>query len=331
MHMHSIARYSSLKVALAPDEAVMKVLSPGEFTQHFGKAFQAIDASRFRAVHSHVFPFFIEWARNAKLKFGTRWIHTHHNWYYPEFGRNGLEPWQETFNEWFLTAATESDLCMCVSRGQQRFLRDRFGIKCDYLPNGVDVQACHRGEAGRWRLHTGIAPGFVLFVGRNDPVKDPEFFVHLANAIPGLRFVIAGQGISQEVVQNEWQLPISANLEVLGELTHGQVQDAIAACSALVLCSKREGLPTLVLEGLVQGKPVVIPEEQGCLEASGDGQYAFVYRPGNLADCMKAVERALVGSEICAAGRLFAEQNYGWGSILKKLDDIYVGRHNYPR
>ena len=328
MHIHSIAKYSSLKIALAPDESVMKVLSPGEFTQYFSTAFQAIDASRFCAVHSHVFPFFIDWGRKAKQKFGTRWIHTHHNWYYPEFGRNGLEPWQIQFNEWFLIAAAESDVCLCVSRGQQRFLREQFGIRSSYLPNGVDVEACRRGEADRWQRSTGIAPGFVLFVGRNDPVKDPEFFVRLANAMPDLRFVIAGQGISRHVIQHEWQLQIPPNLEVIGELTHGQVQDAIAACRSLVLCSKREGLPTLVLEGLVHGRPVVISEEQGCLEATGDGKYGFVYRPGNLADCVAAVERSLKDTQIANAAQSFAVENYGWNSILKKLDDIYLGRQN---
>ena len=330
MHMHSIARYSSLKVALAPDESVMKVLSPAEFTQHFAAAFQAIDASRFRAVHSHVFPFFIEWARNAKQKSGTRWIHTHHNWYYPEFGRNGLEPWQEQFNEWFLIGAAEADVCLCVSRSQQRFLREQFGLSCSYLPNGVDILACRKGDAGRWQQNTGIAPGFVLFVGRNDPVKDPEFFVRVANAAPGLRFVIAGQGISRHVIQSEWQLSIPSNLEVIGELTHGQVQDAIAGCSSLVLCSKREGLPTLVLEGLVQGRPVVIPEEQGCLEATGDGKYGFVYSPGNIADCVKAVDRSLKDTQICVPAQEFAVGNYSWNSILKSLDDIYLGRRNGP-
>ncbi|MFM7830561.1 MAG: glycosyltransferase, partial [Planctomycetaceae bacterium] len=103
-----------------------------------------------------------------KQKFGTRWIHTHHNWYYPEFGRNGLEPWQEQFNEWFLVAAAEADVCLCVSRSQQRFLREQFDLNCSYLPNGVDIQACRKADAGRWQQTTGIAPGFVLFVGRNE-------------------------------------------------------------------------------------------------------------------------------------------------------------------
>jgi glycosyltransferase involved in cell wall biosynthesis len=275
-----------------------------------------------------VFPFFISWARNAKQTFGTRWIHTHHNWYYPEFGRNGLEPWQIQFNEWFLIAAAEADVCLCVSRSQQRFLREQFGLSCGYLPNGVDIQACRKGDAGKWQQNTGIAPGFVLFVGRNDPVKDPEFFVRLAHAMPELRFVIAGQGISRHVIQHEWQLQIPPNLEVIGELTHAQVQDAITACSSLVLCSKREGLPTLVLEGLVQGRPVVISEEQGCLEATDDGKYGFVYSPGNLADCVTAVERSLKDTQIANAAQSFAVENYGWNSILKKLDDIYLGRQN---
>lgn len=326
--MHNIVQHSSLRVALAPDESVMSAMSMVEFAEQFGAAFFSLDTSRLRAVHSHVFPFFISWARNAKQKFGTRWVHTHHNWYYPEFGRNGLESWQEECNEWFLIGAAEADVCLCVSRSQQRFLREQFGLSCSYLPNGVDIQACRKGDAGRWQQNTGIAPGFVLFVGRNDPVKDPEFFVRVANAAPGLRFVIAGQGISRHVIQNEWQLSIPSNLEVIGELTHGQVQDAIAGCSSLVLCSKREGLPTLVLEGLVQGRPVVIPEEQGCLEATGDGKYGFVYSPGNIADCVRAVEHSLKDPQICVSAQAFAVENYSWNSILKKLDDIYLGRYN---
>jgi len=194
------------------------------------------------------------------------------------------------------------------------------------LPNGVDIQACRKGDAGKWQQNTGIAPGFVLFVGRNDPVKDPEFFVRLAHAMPDLRFVIAGQRISRHVIQHEWQLQIPPNLDVIGELTHGQVQDAIAACRSLVLCSKREGLPTLVLEGLVQGRPVVISEEQGCLEATDEGKYGFVYSPGNLADCVTAVERSLKDTRIANAAQSFAVENYCWNSILKKLDDIYLGR-----
>ena len=330
MHMHSIQKYSSLKVTLAPEESIMKVFSPGEFVGRFGESFNSIETSQIQAVHSHVFPFFIEWCRNARKKQGTRWIHTHHNWYYPEFGKNGIEEWQAQFNNAFLMAATEADVCLCVSRGQQKFLLREFGIKTYHLPNGVDLEACRRGCAESWRELTGIQPGFILFVGRNDPVKDPEFFVQLAQLMPDHRFVIAGQGISHSVIEEEWKLKVPGNLEVLGQLSHIEVQHAIAACSVLVLCSRREGLPTLVMEGIVAGKPVVVPDEEGCMEVIGNGQYGFIYRAKDYQDCIRQVELATQDRKISASAKTYASKTYNWPSILEKLDHLYLGGSPVP-
>jgi glycosyltransferase involved in cell wall biosynthesis len=325
MHMHSIHRYSSLNVRLAPDESVMSQLSPHEVVERLRVDFDKINTTGYVAVHSHVFPFFINWCQKTRQKFGTRWIHTHHNWYYPEFGRNGIEPWQEEFNRHFLMAAEEADVCLCVSRGQQKFLKEKFGLRTYHLPNGVDTDACVKGDANHWQQTTRIQPGFILFVGRNDPVKNPEFFVQLAAQMPDHRFVIAGQGISRAVITEEWKLPIPRNLEVLGQLTHAQVQDAIAASAVLVLCSKREGLPTLVLEGMIAGKPVVVPSEEGCMEAIGNGEFGFIYEANNFGDCIRQIELALQDSKVAASAKAHALLTYDWKSILAKLDKLYAG------
>jgi glycosyltransferase involved in cell wall biosynthesis len=325
MHMHAICRHSSLNTRLFPDESVMQRFYAGEIVERFTGRINELRCSGLKVAHSHVFPFFIEWSRSARKKHGIRWIHTHHNWYYPEFGRNGLEPWQEQFNEGFLLAAAEADVCLCVSRGQQKFLRDRFGLKTHYLANGVDVAACKAGSAARWHASTGISPGFVLFVGRNDPVKHPEFFVQLSAAIPAERFVIAGEGISREVIETEWNLRVPDNLSILGTLSHAEVQDAIAACKVLVLCSRREGLPTLVLEGMVAGKPVVVPDEQGCMEAIGEGQFGFIYQQGNLGDCLEKVLAAHCDRHKPQLAQQHALITYAWPEIMRRLDSIYRG------
>jgi glycosyltransferase involved in cell wall biosynthesis len=325
MHMHSIQKYSSLKVSLAPEESIMALFTPNEFVERFSESFSRINTSNFQAIHSHVFPFFIEWCRKAREKKGTRWIHTHHNWYYPEFGKNGIEEWQAKFNDSFLLAASEADVCLCVSRGQQKFLMREFGLKTFYLPNGVDLEACQKGCVESWIKLTGTQPGFVLFVGRNDPVKDPEFFVQLAQQMPCHRFVIAGQGISHSVIENEWNLKVPVNLDVLGQLSHLEVQHAIAACSVLVLCSRREGLPTLVMEGMVAGKPVVVPDEEGCMEAIGNGQFGFIYKAKDYEDCIRQIELAMRDSTVSASAKSYATKNYDWPHILENLDNIYKG------
>ncbi len=325
MHMHSICKYSSLSARLFPEESVMDRFGAGELMERFSAQFRELRCSGLKVTHSHVFPVYIEWSRQIRRKQGTRWVHTHHNWYYPEFGRNGLEPWQEQFNEGFLLAAAEADVCLCVSRGQQKFLSDRFGLKTHYLANGVDVAACKAGSAARWHHATEISPGFILFVGRNDPVKHPEFFVQLAEAMPTERFVIAGEGISREVIETEWNLPVPKNLSILGKLSHAEVQDAVAACKVLVLCSRREGLPTQVLEGMISGKPVVVPDEQGCMEAIGDGQFGYFYRAGSLEDCARQVLAAASDRHRPRLAREHALRTYAWPEIMKRLDRIYLG------
>jgi glycosyltransferase involved in cell wall biosynthesis len=324
-HMHCIAQHSSLRVALAPAEFVMGVLSPGQFIQRFHGRMSQLNCRRLQAVHSHVFPFFIQWCYENRKRYGTRWVHTHHNWYYPEFGRNGIEPWQEEFNKGFLFAGENADVFLCVSKSQQNFLHQSFGLNAYHIPNGVDVDACLASNAVRFEHKTGIKRGFILFVGRNDPVKDPEFFVQLAAEMPDKRFVIAGQGISRNVIENEWRLPIPPNLDVLGQLSHADVQDAIAASSVLVLCSRREGLPTLVLEGLVGGRPVVVPDEQGCVEAINDGEFGFIYQQRSLRDCVNAVCRALADSSKIHEAKQHTISTYSWKSLLKQLDAVYKG------
>lgn len=324
-HIHAIKKYSSLRVEIAPSDGVMQALSAFEFNHYFGKKFNEYPCSNVRAAHTHVFPWFIEWAERARDKCGIRWVHTHHNWYYPEFGVNGIEEWQEEFNIFFLRAARQSDICLCVSKAQQRFLKEQYGIASHFLPNGVDVEACRRGDSAAWGRLTGLKSGFVLFVGRDDPVKDPAFFVELACAMKHRRFVIAGQGISQAVISRDWKLDIPENLSVIGALSHAQVQDAIAASAALVMCSRREGLPTIVLEAMIAGRPVVVPEEDGCLEATDQGRLGFVYRPRDLTSCARAVDSAIEDRRLVAVARDVTERMYDWRRIAKQLDDIYLG------
>ncbi len=323
-HMHAIKAFSSLQVALAPDDESLKKMTGVLLQTEFRESFLQFKPQGLRAAHSHVFPWFIEWCHHQKLTNGLRWIHTHHNWYYPEFARGELEPWQEKFNEGFLYALRNADVCLSVSRWQQRFLRESVGLETHYLPNGVDVSICDQADAGRWGCKTGQS-GFVLYVGRNDPVKNPVDFVLLAQRLPGIEFVMIGQGLSSDVLRDEWDIVAPANLAVMGGASHEETQDAIAACSVLVMTSKREGLPTLALEGMAQSKPVVVPTENGCMEAVGGGEFGFVYEQGSISSLVEMTEQALSDTTKCLKGRRRILEEFDWPVIMRKLDKIYAG------
>ena len=107
-------------------------------------------------------------------------------------------------------------------------------------------------------------------MGRLDPVKNPRAFVELAIREAETLCVMIG-GVTRQDVLREYGLETPSNLILLPQLSHVDVLDAIAACRALVVTSFREGLPTLVLEGMALRRSIVVPAEAGCLDAT-DGE-----------------------------------------------------------
>jgi glycosyltransferase involved in cell wall biosynthesis len=91
----------------------------------------------------------------------------------------------------------------------------------------------------------------------------------------------------------------------------------------LVVTSKREGLPTLVLEAMAQKKPIVVPNEAGSMEAIGDGDFGFIYRQGNLDELADCTLKALADTQKCQNARQRILSEYDWRVTAPKLDAIY--------
>lgn len=324
-HLRAIQHHSSLRTELAPPDDLLEVVSVGEMKTVFRDAFMALaDDVRVKTVHSHVFPWFIEWCARARRN-GSLWVHTYHAPYFAEYAVGELLPWQREINEFLIEHARHADVRLSVSRWQADWLRSHHGIETEYLPNAVDVAFCDKGDASRARARFGDEP-FVLYVGRNDPVKNPADFVRLAARVPAQRFVMIGHELTADVLRTEWQVEVPPNVIVAGEATHLEVQDALAACAALVVTSRREGLPTLVMEAMAHSKPVVVPDEQGCVETIAGGDYGFIYAPGDIDDLEAKLVEAMTDSTRSsrARGRVLAE--YDWLVIAPALDRIYTGQ-----
>lgn len=325
-HLQAIQRYSAMNVELAPPEQVMKFLGAHHVVHDFDDKFWQFPANGIKVVHSHVFPWFIEWCREQQSN-GKRWVHTYHLNYYPEHANGVLETWQSEINLALIEVACHADVRLSVSKWQKAELQRQYGIETEYLPNGVDVAMSDQADARRFGKKYGIN-GFILYVGRNTPVKNPKDFMKLSRNLPGHQFVMIGGGLTQDTIRNEWQQDIPKNLKVIGSLSQREVQDAIAACSTLVVTSKREGLPTLVLEGMAQRKPLVVSDEPGSSEAVDHGYAGYIYEQGNITDLAEKVLCATADKKIGTVARQRVLVEYDWRVVAPKLDEIYRGFEN---
>jgi glycosyltransferase involved in cell wall biosynthesis len=253
-------------------------------------------------------------------------VHTYHSPYLKIDEATPLQPWQEQINRALTEDARHAHVRISVSRWQQKHLREEHGISTEYLPNGVDIELCDRGTSANFDMRLVGDKDFVLFVGRNDPVKNPVGFVSLAEKLPHLTFLMIGQGLTLDSVTALYGKAVPSNLIILGQLARIEVQNALAACSALVVPSIREGLPTLVLEAMAHSRSVVVANDPGCVEAIAGGRFGFVYRQGDISDMVEKTESALVDRERRVGARDHVLAEYDWRAVAPKLDAIYMMR-----
>ena len=131
----------------------------------------------------------------------------------------------------------------------------------------------------------------MLSVGRLHPVKDQAFLVAACrelkrNDIP-FSCAIAGEGPSRPAL--EWlirQFTLDDEVHLLGHLSTQQLDAQYRSYDVVVLTSRSEGIPVVLMEAMARGVIVLAPEITGIPELIVHGQTGLLYRSGSLTDFM---------------------------------------------
>ncbi|MEO8042319.1 MAG: glycosyltransferase, partial [Acidobacteriota bacterium] len=117
----------------------------------------------------------------------------------------------------------------------------------------------------------------------------------------------------------------------LSEVVHflGEQQDmseTYANADLLVLTSRYEGTPNVLLEAMAHGVPVVATKVGGVPEIVTE-KCGILVNPLSLPDLAEAVIRLtaepLVRKEMGNAGRAYVERNHSQSSLGRRLTEIY--------
>jgi colanic acid/amylovoran biosynthesis glycosyltransferase len=129
----------------------------------------------------------------------------------------------------------------------------------------------------------------LLTVGRLHAVKDHAFLVRACAQLRdrGLEFEcgIAGEGPERrhlELLIRENRL--QGRLTLLGHVPRPQMDSLYRRADVVVLTSRSEGIPLVLMEAMVRGKIVLAPAITGIPEIVVAGGTGFLYAPGVLED-----------------------------------------------
>jgi glycosyltransferase involved in cell wall biosynthesis len=174
-----------------------------------------------------------------------------------------------------------ADLVLAPSAATAAEIRRDYGVdEVEVLPNVTGglaaLPAAPREE--------GIAPGYLLFVGRLRIRKGVEVLLEALNAVrrthPGARLLIAGDGEHREALERKAaELGLGPSAVFLGRCGASRVRGLLADAAALVVPSTYEGMPLVVLEAMEAGLPVVASRVSGIPEVVEDGKTGWLVPP----------------------------------------------------
>jgi glycosyltransferase involved in cell wall biosynthesis len=150
--------------------------------------------------------------------------------------------------------------------------------------SGIDLapfDAAIRRRA-KTRRALGVSPDTFLVggAGRLEPVKGFTYFVSaarlIAEAVPGARFVVAGQGSLRAALEAE-SANLGGRLQWLGP--RDDVPDLMAAFDVFVLASLNEGMGRVLLEAGAAGVPAVATRVGGVPDIILDGRTGILTPP----------------------------------------------------
>jgi glycosyltransferase involved in cell wall biosynthesis len=169
----------------------------------------------------------------------------------------------------------------------------------------------------------------LLWVGRLDPVKGfEELIAALAQlrARRDIRLVLVGDGDYRPTVEALIaRHGVDEQVMLLG--ARRDVPALMAAADIFVFPSYTEGLPTVLLEAMASGIPIVTTDVAGCRDIVTHGQTGLIVPPRNAKALATAIETIL--DEPDRAGRLvetarrLVRERHGQTAVADRYDRLY--------
>ena len=216
-------------------------------------------------------------------------------------------------------------------------LAEQHGVRQErvrVVPNGVPAQRFPRVDAARRaaaRERLGIpadAP-VVACIGSLTPEKDVAAAVTALSGLPDVQLLVAGDGPDRTALEQQAAAACPGRVRFLGSVD--DVTAVLATSDAVVLPSRTEGMPGVLVEAGLSGLPVVATDVGAVPEVVVDGRTGVLVPPGDPAALREAVATVLAGpAGMGAAARQHCLARFEIGVVAATwagvLDEIAGGR-----
>jgi glycosyltransferase involved in cell wall biosynthesis len=199
-------------------------------------------------------------------------------------------------------------------------------------PMGAYVDLFARAEP----MPSPFPDGFLLFFGRFAEKKGITYLLQampkILEAHPGLGLVLIGYGTLEHALREEAQaLGLTHRVEFAGKRDHHEIVRYLHSCRLAVVPSiidsrgETEGMPTVVIEAMAAGVPVVGSNVDGIPDVIRDRHNGWLCREKDPADLAEKVLLALDDPNVVAMreAALHTARHHDWPKVAERYLEVF--------
>lgn len=197
-----------------------------------------------------------------------------------------------------------------------------------YHPVSVDVRAALRSELGFAQDQKIIVCTGELNANKNQ-ITAIHAMKQVVSKIPEAILLLAGNGATHDELQAAINAAgLQSNAVLLGY--HTDLEKYVEVSDLILSCSKREGLPLNIIEGMLCKKPVIASINRGHKELIQNGRNGYIVNAADIdgfaAKMIELLQDNVLSNAFGEAGFAFA-QAYTDHAVQLELEQIYNKRN----
>lgn len=277
-NMYDLAQEKNMDLKII--ECMGRAISPLNDIKAFFKIFREIRTFKPDIVHTHTAKAGVLGRLAALLSGVPKIYHTYHGHVFRGYFSKPFTTFIiaiERFMARFSTNLIALTPGLCSELNQILRVKDRNKIRV--VPLGLDLSKnlSTKRRLGNWRNNAGFKENDIVIgiVARLVPIKNHKLLINsmkeLCKSYNNLHLAILGSGESESSLkQLVSDLELNSYVHFFGNVR--DIENVYSDLNLLVLCSKNEGTPVVIIEALASGCPVAATDVGGVSEVLQNGR-----------------------------------------------------------
>jgi phosphatidylinositol alpha-mannosyltransferase len=252
------------------------------------------------------------------LAMGGPKVLTLHSCFHHALWRTIISP----YYKWVFSRATS---VIAVSEAARDAMQRYAKFDAEIVPNGVDCAYWAAGKPSpRYRVPNTRN---ILFIARLEPRNGPDLiidaFAQVADALPDVRLIMAGDGPQRAKYEARVPERLRARVNFIGAV-YDERPDLLASCDVMVIPARAVGFSILVLEAFAAGLPIVAGPCFGVDRAGAHWSNVVLSQALEPQSLARTLVQTLDTdhSDRIAHGRAIAEQ-YDWSRVGPQILGVF--------